>query len=230
MYTANKRQRKYKTLLRFSLFAIPLIIGIGVAVWFVFFRNPDDSSTNFARSGAEVAVVKPAQQDFTNELFKVTLPVGWASDGLKNPIAPEVFYEYQSKVKDYENRYMRIYVDSIPKDYALNRLMPITVVDNRMIPGVLSDDCTTFTGAPLSGTGAARQSNVWTAKWQGVDFVCDMARPQNYSGTASADEGYAVTLVSKNGTKHKYFLVYIDQNIRPDYSILTEAIKSLQTL
>lgn len=230
MYTANKRQKKHRTLFKFILFVTPFIlIGAGI-IWFVFFRVDDSTSTNFSKGGSQVAVVKPSVQDFTTEIFKISLPTGWVELGKKNPSSNEVYYEYQSKVKDYENRYMRIYVDVMPKQYALNRLMPISVVENRISPGTISDDCKTFTGAPLSGTGSVQQASTWTARWQGVDFVCDLARPQNYSGTSSEEEGMAVTLVGKNGVKHKYFFVYIDHNVRPEYQIFTDALKSFETV
>lgn len=230
MYTANKRQRKHRTLFKYVLFVTPFILIAAGVVWFAFFRTDDSTSTNFSKGGSQVAVVKPAVQEFTTDLFKLSLPSGWAELGKKNPTSDEVYYEYQSKIKDYDNRLLRVYVDVMPKQYPLNRLLPITVVDNRISPGVLSDDCKSFTGAPLTGTGVAQQTATWTAKWQGVDFICDLARPQNYAGTASQDEGNAVTLVSKNGAKHKYFFVYIDHNVRPDYQIFTDALKSFETI
>ena len=56
-----------------------------------------------------------------------------------------------------------------------------------------------------------------------------MAKPQNLTGTASEDEGIGNTIVSSDGTKHKYFFVYIDHNVAPDNKIFTEALKSFET-
>lgn len=230
MYSANKRQRKHKVFMRFMLFVTPFILIIGLLIWFIFFRTVD-SSASFSRSGAEVAVVKPATKDFTNDLFKISLPTTWESLGKKNPYSDEVFFEYQNQQKDYDNRWLRVYVDTFPKGYPLNRLMPISVIDNRVVPGVLSDECSTFTGAPLQGAGTQSASQTWTAKWQQIDFICDMSKTVgNKSGTASSDEGYGVTVAGSDGTKHKYFFVYIDHNIRPEYSIFTDSLKSFKTL
>ncbi|MFO0882154.1 MAG: hypothetical protein U0491_01775 [Candidatus Saccharimonadales bacterium] len=213
------------------LFTLPFLAGFLFVIWFVFLRNSNDSSTtNFSKAGGQVAVVTPQQKTFTTEYFSISLPSGWEFLGKKNPTSEEVYFEYQSKIKDYDNRLVRVYVDVYPKEYALNRLLPVTVVDNRLVPGTLSDDCKSFTGAPLGGTGASRSANTWAAKWQGVDFTCDMVRQQNYSGTASQEEGNQVTLVSSTGQKHKFFIVYIDQNVRPDYQIFSEAVKSFQTI
>lgn len=109
--------------------------------------------------------------------------------------------------------------------------MPITLVENKIVPGILSDDCKTFTGAPLDKSVAnSASASTWTAKWQGINFVCDMARPQNLIGTASEEEGIGNTITGSDGKKHRYFFVYIDHNVNPDYGIFTNALKSFQTL
>lgn len=229
MYTVNKRQNRYKILLKFLLVVIPIVIIIGASSWFFFFKNSSNSSASFSKNNSEVAVVAPATRDLTNELFKITLPSTWEANGKKNPYYNQVYYEFQNKQKDYDNRWLRVYVDVFPENFALNKLMPITVIENRINPGVLSDDCSSFTGAPTPGSGKPA-SSTWSAKWQGVTFLCDMAVNQNYSGTASQDEGYGVTINGETGGKHKYFFVYIDQNTRPDYNILTDALKSFDAL
>ena len=229
MYTANKKQRKYRLIWRFSLFVL-VVLGVGGAiVWFVFFRNSDNQSTNFARAGSEVASVQASEQEFKNELFKFNLPAGWEAQGMKNPVSDEKYYSFQNMVKGYDNRWLRVYVDVFPANFPINKLMPVSVVDNRVVPGILSDDCTSFTGAPLD-KNAKQTAAQWTAKWQGIAFTCDMAKPQNLVGTANADEGMGTTLASLNGTKHKYLFVYIDHNVAPDYKIFTDALKSFQTL
>lgn len=230
MYAANKRQRRHKIFMRFALFVTPFILAIGLLIWFILFRSTESTSTNFARSGAQVATVKPATKDISTDLFRISLPTTWEALGKKNPFSDEVYYEFQSTQKDFDNRWLRVYVDTFPKDYPLNRLMPINIVEGRVVPGTLSDECSSFTGAPLDArTGQATGQN-WTAKWQGTDFICDMTKASNKSGTASIEEGYGVMIKSGDGTKHKYFFVYIDQNIRPEYQIFTDALKSFKTL
>lgn len=229
MYTSNKRQRKHRVFLKFILFVLPFIVLLGLLVWYVFFR-PTSSSSNFSKTGAEIAVVKPEVKDYNTDLFKVTLPSSWEMLGKKNPYSDQVYYEFHSTQKDYDNRWLKVYVDIFPKDFAINRLLPVTMVSEHIVPGVLSDECNTFTGAPLPGALNKPTTQTWAAKWQGVDFICDMANPQNVVGTASSEEGYGISLASKSGTKHKYFFVYIDHNVRPDYSVLTDAIKSFETL
>lgn len=229
MYTVNHRQRKHKVFLRFMVFVVPFLAALVVLIWFIFFKETGTSS-NFSKAGTEVAVVKPDTKDFTNEYFKITLPSTWIDLGRKNPFSYAVYYEFQNSQKDYDNRWLRVYVDVIPDFQAINRLLPVSVVNNRLSPGVLSDECSSFTGAPLNNAGGQADSQTWRAKWQGVEFICDMANPHNYVGTASVDEGYKVSLTNSNGRQHEYFFLYIDHNVRQDYQLLSDAVKSFEPL
>jgi ABC-type cobalt transport system substrate-binding protein len=228
MYTANKRQKKHKIFLRFILIVVPIIILLGILVWYVFFRD-NSNSASFSKAGAEVAVVKPVYKDFTNQFFKISMPSSWADLGRKNPYSNQVYYEFQNTQKDYDNRWLRVYVDVFPADFAINRLMPITVVNNKIIPDVVSDTCDTFTGAPISGNNRQQASETWAAKYKDINFICDMGNPRNYVGTASSAQGYATTLTNKDGSTHKYFFVYIDHNIHPEYSVFSDTLKSFET-
>lgn len=136
---------------------------------------------------------------------------------------------FQNTQKDFDNRWIRVYVDIFPPNFALNRLMPITIVNNKIIPDSVSEECKSFTGAPISGANRQQTSQTWAAKYKNVDFVCDMATPRNYVGTASAGQGYGTTLTNKDGSSHKYFIVYIDHNIHPEYSTFSDALKSFET-
>jgi hypothetical protein len=225
MYTANKRQRRQIIFFRFVLYTIPFLIALAVLGCLIFLRG-DNSSASFVKSDSTVATVQPKTTDFTNEFFKIALPSTWVFLGRQNPFSNQVYYEYQNKQKDYDNRWLRVYVDVFPSDYAVTRLLPLTVSDNRLIPGNLSDDCNTFTGAPIANSSQSVSVN-WAAKWQNINFTCDMSNQQTV-GTASLDEGYGVTIVSQKGVAHKYFFVYIDHNIHPDYSLISNAVKSFQ--
>lgn len=228
MYTVNKTRSRKKLFLRFFIALVIIFTLIFLAVWFFVIRNDDSSSANFSRTGGTVAVVKPTTKDFVTKEFKLTLPSGWELLGKENPFGDEEYYYFQSKVEDYTNRWLKVFVDVYPKDYALSRLLPITVSGNKVTPGIVSNDCRKFDGAPKPGAQDAVET--WTAEWEGISFICNMANPQNQTGTSSEEQGYGVTVVGKSGASHKYFFVYIDHNIRPDYNILIDAVESFEAL
>ena len=228
MYTVNKT-RSQKKIVFTLIISLLLIFGLAYGLfWYFIIRDTDSNSANFSRTGGTVAVVKPATQDFATEEFTITLPSGWEFLGKENPVVNEEYYYYQSKTDDFTNRWLKIFVDTYPKDYALTRLLPITVKGNKIEPGIASSECTSFEGAPKVGSQASKQP--WVAEWEGISFNCNMTNPQNHTGTASVKDGYGVPITGKSGAIHKYFFVYIDHNIRPDYSILTSALKTFEAL
>ena len=228
MYTVNKTRNRKK--LAFSIMAGLLLVFAVIAgvFWIFVIRDNDSSSANFNRTGGTVAVVRPATEEFTTDEFSIELPSGWKLKGKENPFADEVFYNFQSDTTDYTNRWLRVYVNVYPNDIELARLLPITVEANKIKPGLASNDCKTFDGAPKQGTQASKQ--VWTAVWEGISFNCNMTNQLNYLGTATEQDGFGVPITGEKSGTNKYFFVYIDHNVRPDYSILNTALKSFEAL
>ena len=229
MYTVNKTRSRKKLLIEFIAVLLAIFIVAAFLVWFFIFRGGTQSSASFNKTGGTVAVVEAATIEFTVDEFKILLPEGWELLGKQNPYYNQLYYEFQSKVKDYDNRWLKVFVDVIPQDYALNKLLPITVEGNKLKPGIMSDDCKTFTGAPKPGSGQT-SAQTWKATWENVTFICNMQSQQNHVGTASAADGYNVPVTGPAKGTHKYFFVYIDHNVRPDTSILTDAVKSFEAL
>ena len=229
MYTVNKTRSRKKLLTKVILGLFVFFAIIIAIFWLFVLRDDGFESSNFIRTGGTVAVVAPATKDFSTNEFNITLPDGWELLGKTRPYSNQEYYEFQSKVKDYENRWLRVYLDVFPPDYPLNRILPITVEGNKLIPGQMSADCKTFEGSPGRGTGQA-SSQTWIATWEDVTFTCNMASPINHTGTGSAEEGIGVSVTGPQMGTHKYFFVYIDHNVRPELSILTDAVKSFEAL
>jgi hypothetical protein len=228
MYTVDKTRSRKKLFIQFVVAFTLFFAAIIFAIWFFMIRTVGDSSANFSKEGNTYAVVEASYDEFTTDEYRIELPKGWEFLGKKNPTTEEVYYEYQSKIENYDNRWLKVYVDVFPPAYPINQLLPIEPLNNKLKTGTMSGDCRSFEGAPKQGSGAS-QSQTWQATWQGISFTCNTATQQNITGTASVQEGYGVTVSGSKGT-HKYFFVYTDHNIRPQLSILTDAVKSFEAL
>lgn len=227
MYRSNQRYHKHKTLLRFTLVVGVFLLIIFVVTWWIIARGNRTTSANFDKVG-NISVSKPDTKEFTTPYFKISLPKTWEEKGKQNPYAYEVYYLYQNTQTTNDNRQLKVFVDVFPSDKPINRVMPISLLNGRISPGILSDDCTAFTGAPTATSGQKSESA--PAKWQGVSFVCDFARAQNVTGTVSVEEGYGITMTGPISGTHKYFFTYTDLNVRPDVQFLSEALKSFQPI
>jgi hypothetical protein len=225
MYRADKKQTKRRLFIEFLLFVVPFLIVLALLIWLAFFRNSGSSSVSFVKTGSETASVEPKTTVFDNGLFKITLPATWQALGRKSPFSYETYYQFQNTQVNYKDQMLRIFVDIFPSDYAINFLLPVTVVNNHLVAGTMSDNCETFNGAPLADNGSQTASVNWVAQWQGISFTCDMINHQTV-GTAIQADGYGVSLKSSNGTVHKYFFVYIDSNTEPNYQNITNVVNS----
>jgi hypothetical protein len=227
MYRSNQRYQKHKTLLRFTILVCVVLLVLFAIVWWIIVRGNHSTSANFDKVG-NISVNRPDTKDFTTPYFKISLPKTWEEKGRQNPYSYEVYYLYHNTEANYDNRWLRVYVDVFKQDMPLNRMLPIALINNKISSGVLSDDCTVFTGAPTMVGG--QKGSTAPAKWQGISFVCDFATPQNVTGTATVDGGYGITMSGPIGGTHKYFFTYTDLNVRPDIQFLSEALKNFQPI
>lgn len=108
---------------------------------------------------------------------------------------------------------------------SVNRLMPVTVQGGSMSVGNISDNCATFTG-DASDANKSRSGQL-KARWSGVDFICSMGSIDNQVGVGAPGGINEISLTGSQGT-HKYFFLYIDRTIQPDYTILEDALTSFR--
>lgn len=170
-------------------------------------RNTPGYTTTYNPS--EVGRLEVAKPQMT-----LKLPYGWSEKRVDGGVNPPL-YRFQAEAG--APRQLDIYLDNIPQTYALNKVVAVNSMGQGLNYGAVSENCSTFTdnAKTNAATGYA------PAKWQGVDFTCDMG---NYTrqvvGTASTDGMNYVMANGAEGKKYKAFFVYTDNNINPDYSTL----------
>ena len=160
--------------------------------------------------------------------FSMELPIDWKQTGHVD--APTMHsISWQSSAKNATNRYLTIYIDTIPTTMAVNRELPITVEGNQLSFGQLSDNCANFTPGGTLDTAKAATLKPTTAVWQGISFICDLPDVVNNKvGTGSTAGINTVTIKGQTSGTHSYFFLYTDHNIQPDYSIFFNAIQSFR--
>ena len=207
------------------ILAISLVIG----AWYIFLKNNKSTTATFVKSSDTQFVPKDAKKTIKTEYFAISVPSTFENNGKKNPLATQVYYELQDKKKNDDARYLRIFVDVFPKDYAVDEVMMVYNDGKRLTPGQLSGDCSDFTGAPKYNP-ANDANKVWNTSWQGMPFVCDIGNVFVQTAAISKDGGYGQAMEGSSGQKHTFFFVYVDQNNRPNPQIFADAINSFQPL
>jgi len=227
MYKINKRRRHGYKIVAVVFVVIPLIALIVGGIWYLVLKNNKTTISNFTQANGEVATVEEATRSFSTESFSVSLLSTWVFVGKMNPAADQTYYEYQDKNPKESNRLLEIYVDNYPTNFSVNRILPVQVENNKLLPSDnVSDDCSTFGGIPVN----ASASGLWVAKWQGISFNCSVNQPRNYVAAATVTSGIGIPLQGIKSGKHTYMFVYIDQNAASNYTLFGPILKSFQAL
>jgi hypothetical protein len=128
-------------------------------------------------------------------------------------------------------RWLRVYIDTIPADYAANFLMPVAANGNEISAGQKSDNCVTFTPGANKDTARDRATGPTSlpSSWQGVNFICDNSHVTHQLVVAgSKGQINAVTVTGPTKGAHKYFFVYNDDAYTPDYNVFADAVSGFK--
>ncbi len=223
MYRLGKQTDKHRRGRRITI-AVFLLLLFAAAVYGLMhlriapeqeIRNSSPISKGFkTNTEAKVSIDKP--------LFKLELPSGWREIAVdkKSPTAPKFSFRSPSE----QAQMFDIYIDNPPLNFPVNRAIVVSAQGDGLAYDNVSENCTSFTDSSLKNP----QTGNAPAKWQTINFICDMA---NYVravvGTMSTE---GINQVTVNGTTtgtHKLFIAYTDNNISPNYSTLYDILGSL---
>jgi hypothetical protein len=223
MYQLGKRSKHTERIATISAVVVVLLLVVaGVSAARHYFK--DETSLNQAPATTHtVRLSDVATETFQQPTFSIGLPHGWQEaspvDSRHHP------YSWRGTSSEDQTRSLDIYVDDIPTDMAVNRLLPVQADGNQLDSiNTVSDNCAGFTGVSDKSdvTGTA------LAKWSGVKFVCDMGNvTRNVTGTSSPTGINSVGVAGKQGM-HQYFFVYTDNSSSPDYGIFTRALTTFR--
>ena len=213
------------------IFVVTFLI-VGIIGGLVFLDLRKNQSKEVA---GESHTVVQALDDNTNRLsinqptYTMELPSDW-----KQIDHQDTRYEHSttwqaSKTRE-DNRYLKVYIDIIPAKQSVNRLVPLSLnaTKDGLSIGDVSPACHTFTQGSSQNAGTAQSLLDAPAKYQNIDFICDRARiTDNEVGTGSTEGVNTITVKGPSGT-HKYFFLFTDHNIQPNYSIFYDALKSFK--
>ncbi len=179
--------------------------------------HQSQSITQSALSGSD-----PEKPVITAQ-FTMSLPASWKRVGsTTNP------YTWRGVIGDAADRPLDLYLDTVPANLAVNRLLPVQADGQQLeLIGPVSDNCVNFTDRSTENqvTGTA------PARWTGVDFICDLANNErNVSAIGSMQGVNTVTLDSASSVSHRVLLVYTDNSASPDYAAFQTAATSLRLL
>ncbi len=223
----HKSKHRARALTVVVICSLLLAATAGGFVVFDVLQNQEVAVRGVSRTVAQEVQGQTAQRVVVDEpLYTFTLPPDW-KETARQTTASERSVTWQWQAKE-ANRWLKLYVDTIPANLAANRLLPVEVAhDTTITYGQLSENCATFTGP--AGTAALQTNNPGPtrSKWQQIDFICDLTKfVENKVGVGSVEGINTISLTGPTGGSHRYFFLYTDHNIQPNYGILYDALRS----
>lgn len=208
---------------------IVILLLIGAGSWYGLRQLKPNTTLSKPATVTKAVDVDAAVDTYQKGAFSVDFPKGWQFTGKQQDI--HTIYHFKSTLSgDAGNRSIDIYEDSRLDKFAVNRMIPVTVGEDGSLvtdPSQVSDNCSAYTTGTLSGSSVAKP-----AKWQGIEFLCDMGNTlRNVVGTGSATGGLNnVDIKTPTSRQHRYFITYTDSNITPDYNVFAKIVNSFKVV
>jgi|AntRauTorckE6833_2_1112554.scaffolds.fasta_scaffold14967_1 hypothetical protein len=227
-YRYNHRTKK----LRVGLLVVSFLFGIGgilLAGFFVYSDLQNNQAEVIEGESRTVAqVLSDSDAFFVNEPdFDFELPNDWREiDRVDSPNEQSI--TWQATLKDEDNRFLKLYINTIPQDPVV-RLLPVSVNGSRLQRGQLSPNCSSFTGSETTDRDERRGQPPTQTKWANTDFICDVGRivNENIIGTGQSGEPInTITVTGEESGTNQYFFLYEDRNVRPNFDILYNAVNT----
>lgn len=219
MYIMNRHhQRRGRKTVGFTVAL--LAVGLTAAVWAAIpYLKPQ--TTLGPTPDAKITKVlgaEKATKQFQAGPVSLSLPDDWeaftASDGAVRA------HSWRNTKNNKGMRVISLYVDNVPRDMAVNRLLVVQPNGSRLVTvSGVSDNCSEFNSEGRTATSGDGRT---PARWQNVSFICDSA---NYLRNVVATNSVSVTGAS--GT-HELLLTYNDADATPRFDIFTSAVESVQ--
>jgi hypothetical protein len=233
MYRYGKPQKeKYYRAALISFFIVVVLMSL----FYSFFISRSSGSEEINNNNTPLITKVDSRGNRTitiNEpTFTLDLPGQWQETS-RNPDPHYQSIQWNIISNKSVARWFRVYVDKIPKDFAVNYLLPISASKGGIMSGQQSDNCTTFTQGANSdishdvATPISEQS--LPAKWQHVNFLCDNTHVSHQVvGTGSIEGINTLAIDGPRHGKHNYFFVYEDDNYHADFSVLTTILNTFK--
>ena len=224
----HKPPRKKAFAILAPIVAAAIVIAIGY--WLI---NRDVQNN---QSGSVTGETNIISQGVDNQLldilidepsFRIKIPHDW-KETERIDSANSYGIHWELFAENTAGRELTVFIDRIPSDKPVNKLLPVTVSGNKLVRGQLSDNCEKFTIGGDANTRSTVQQSPIVSKWGNVNFICNLPRIlDNEVGTGSPEAINTVSVTGESGT-HKYFFVYRDLNIQPKYEIFYNILDSFE--
>ena len=191
------------------------VVAVALAIWF-FNQQEDDSSQPTSRG--ETTYNRPFKT-FKTSYFQFKTDKTWKF--IPEESSPNTFL-YRSYKSGLVLRNMTVYVDSMPSNLLLTRILSADARRDGFKVRQISNHCK----KALPPNYLETTRNPANVTIDGVSFTCQADNDQTIIGTGISGNGLGANLARKNGGQAQYFLLYHDLEFTPKTSVFKDIVEN----
>ncbi len=219
MYRFNKRIYKHKT--RYISLIIICVIIIGLIVYFIIFLSHPKVIIHQSQAVVKYYSAPSSPNQTINEPdFTFSLPKTWRTVTIHSSLYK--MFQFQS---DNSSDVLDIYQTVIPVNMAVNRELSVQAAGSSiLLNGTVSTNCVNFTK-----TNPNTLATVTSARWQGVNFLCDSGNyERDVVGTGSTAGVNTVVLRSPSLGTQQFFFTFTSYSVQPNFNVFYQVLNSFR--
>ncbi|HYF97283.1 MAG TPA: hypothetical protein VD947_04595 [Patescibacteria group bacterium] len=209
--------KRYKLFLILLSFVFMLVLAISlIFLWYV---SRDQSGVSQPITEVKTDSYRPLQK-FETDYFTFEADKSWS---FVEKESTDSLFVYRSSVKDIVRRDLRVYVNSLPSNPLLTRVLTVEEAGDRFETGQVSEHCKEY----LKNRIVPGNNNPIQAIIESVDIKCQIDGTSNTVGTGKKSGSYQTTLRANNRF-NKYYLLYNDLEYEPKFHNFVNIARSFR--
>jgi len=220
-YNHLENSHKRRKLTRYLKVFVGITLVIVIVLIYIFLDAIKSSPDSVVTSGKEESILAPNIKTLKSPYFQFQAAQDWVEVPSAN--TPKT-YVYRQLNRQLIKRELQISVNIEKPPEKATRVLPVSVQDNKLVLGVVSEPCSK---APGFSSGPDNPNNII---WQSIPIICN-PDSNDFSvivDTAKAQPG--IRMQRPDGSTIVYRIYYIDLSAVPQTKDLFDILNSFQPL
>lgn len=219
-YRYLDNHRLHRMLVRYAkVLAVVVFVLIIIAIYITVDTYIQQSDKSEVTSRESHSVQTSKANVITTEYFQFQAPPGWVE--VSNETKPPLFV-YREINNTLIKRELRIYVDTPAEELRSSYVLPVSVSDDRLVPGAVSEHCKN------DSAFSATQRSPANIIWDGVAIMCEPDSIEYNVVIGAKGNRQGISMKRPSGDSISYAIIYKDLTASPSSVDLYIILRSFQ--
>lgn len=220
-YRIERKQdvRRFKPINIVIWALISLLLVVALA-FFIISKSSGKTAIDISGNKPIAGQVESASSSyiaFEEPEYKLLLPNDWQEKERR----ADKYYNYvtyESVGDTTTGRSLTIYRKYNRDVPAVTRIMPVTILEDRIITQGISEQCYRFTNLK-----AVPLDEPAPSKWENVNFMCNPQKLHHILGVGTVEDGFGINIKGQH-----FAFIFTDHSAHPDDGIFIKALRSFE--